>query len=162
MQPAEPQAEHRWLAKLAGEWDFENECSMGPDQPTLKFKGSESVRMLGELWAICEGRGEMPGGGTGYMTITLGFDPAKKKFVGTFVGSMMHMMWIYEGSLDSTGKILTLDTAGPSMAGNGSTAPYQDIIEFISDDHRTLSSQTIGPDGKWNRIMTQHYRRKKA
>jgi hypothetical protein len=161
MQLPEPQAEHRWLAQLAGEWDFENESSMGPDQPPMKFKGSESVRMLGDLWAMCEGRGEMPGGGTGQMIITLGYDATKKKFVGTFVGSMMHYMWLYEGSLDSTGKILQLDTTGPNMSGDGSMVQYQDLIEIVNDNERTLSSQTLGPDGKWVRFMTQHYRRKK-
>ena len=39
-------------------------------------------------------------------------------------------------------------------------AKYQDIIEIVSDDHRTLSSQIL-TDGKWHRFMTAHYRRRK-
>jgi hypothetical protein len=132
---------------------------MGPDQPPAKFTGSETVRSIGGVWVAGEGRGEMPGGGVGIMIMTLGYDPAKKRFVGTFIGSMMTNLWIYDGVLE--GNVLTLDSDGPSFVGDGKIVKYQDIIELISDDHRTLSSQTLGPDGKWNRFMTAHYRRKK-
>jgi hypothetical protein len=74
---------------------------------------------------------------------------------------MMTNMWVYEGTLDPTGKILTLDTEGPSFTAEGKTAKYKDIIELKSDDHRTLTSQVLGEDGKWNHFMTAHYRRKK-
>jgi hypothetical protein len=39
-------------------------------------------------------------------------------------------------------------------------AKYQDIIEFVSDRHRTLKSRMLGEDGKWNEVVTAHYRRK--
>src|SRR5262245_66093699 len=84
---AEPQKEHQWLQQLVGDWTFESECVMGPEQPPSKFMGTESVRSLGALWVLCEGRGEMPGGGMATTLMTLGYDPAKKRYVGTFVGS---------------------------------------------------------------------------
>ena len=67
---AEPQKQHQWLQSLVGEWTYESECSMGPDKPRQKFKGSESVRSLGGLWVLCEGQGEMPGGGSATMLMT--------------------------------------------------------------------------------------------
>jgi hypothetical protein len=158
---AEPQKEHQWLQKLVGEWTSEVEAAMGPDKPTEKFKGTESARSLGGLWVLCEGRGEMPGGGTANTIMTLGYDPARGKFVGTFVASMMTHLWVYEGTLDSAGKVLTLDTEGPGMAGDGKMVKYKDVIEFKSDDHRTLTSHMLGDDGKWQQFMTAHYRRKK-
>lgn len=63
--------------------------------------------------------------------------------------------------LSATGKVLTLDTEGPDFAIEGKLVKYQDIIEFKSDDHRVLSSQTLGDDGQWRQFMTAHYRRKK-
>ena len=158
---AEPQKEHEWLQKLLGEWTSEAEASMGPDKPCETFRGTDSVRTLGGLWVLCEGRGEMPGGGTANTLMTLGYDPAKGKFVGTFVASMMTHMWQYEGTLDASGKVLTLDTQGPGMAGDGTMAKYKDVIEFESDDHRTLTSHMATDDGKWVVFMTAHYRRKK-
>src|SRR4051794_24219243 len=159
MQPIEPQKEHQWLQQLVGEWTFENEATMGPGQPPVKFSGTERVRSLGGLWVLCEGQGDTPGGGTFTTLMTLGYDPAKKRFVGTFIGSMMTNLWAYEGELDAAGKVLTLDTEGPSFAGDGTMVPYQDIIEVRSADHRMLSAQARGADGKWQRFMTANYRR---
>ena len=166
MQPPEPQKEHHWLQKLVGEWTYEHDCSMGPDKPSEKFTGTESVRSLGGLWTVGEGRGPMPDGGTATTIMTLGYDPVKKKFVGTFIGSMMTHMWIYDGQLDPTGKTLTLDCEGPSFTPDGKVvqgkmAKYQDIIEFKTADHRVLRSQALGDDGKWTPFMEAHYRRRK-
>src|SRR5262245_46277943 len=95
----EPQQEHQWLHQLLGDWIFETEATMEPGKPPEKFTGSESVRSLGGVWVLCEGRGEMPGGGGGTTIMTLGYDPARQRFVGTFIGSMMTHMWVYEGEL---------------------------------------------------------------
>ena len=157
----EPVKEHHWLQKLVGEWTYETECSMGPDQPPAKATGTESVRTLGGLWVLCEGQGEMHCGGTATTLMTLGYDPARKRFVGTFIGSMMTHMWLYDGRLDESGKVLTLDTEGPSFTAEGKMTKYQDIIDFKSDDHRVLSSRALGEDGRWVGFMTAHYRRRK-
>ncbi|MGH8728980.1 MAG: DUF1579 domain-containing protein, partial [Burkholderiales bacterium] len=111
----EPQKEHEWLQKLVGEWTYESDCSMGPGKPNEKFKGTESVRSLGGLWILAEGRGEMPGGGAATMLITLGYDPQRKRYVGTWIGSMMTYLWVYDGGLDAAGKVLTLNAEGPDM-----------------------------------------------
>jgi hypothetical protein len=66
-------------------------------------------------------------------------------------------MWLYEGSL--AGEVLTLDCEGPDFANPGQTCAYQDVVELLSDDHRTLTSHMKGPDGQWHRIMQAHYRR---
>jgi Protein of unknown function (DUF1579) len=158
---AEPQKEHRWLEKLVGKWTSEAEATMEPGKPPEKFTGTETVRSLGGLWFLAEGRGEMPGGEKGTTVMTLGYDPQKKRYVGTFVASMMTHMWLYEGKVDEAGRTLTLDTEGPSMAGDGTMSKYQDSMKFESDDHRVLTSQMLGPDGKWQKIMSIHYRRAK-
>lgn len=160
MQVPEPLKEHRWLQRLVGEWTFEMEMTMGPDQPPMKSHGRETVRSLGGLWTIGEGVGEVPGGGTHQSIMTLGFDPQTKRFVGTFIASVMTHLWPYNGTLDPSEKVLTLDSEGPGFAGDGTMSKYQDIIEFVSDDHRTLSSQVLGPDGVWIPFMKAHYRRK--
>ena len=161
METPQPQSEHKWLERLVGEWTYEHECNMGPDQPPMKATGTESVRSLGGLWTMGEGRGEMPDGTAGVTMMTLGYDPTSKRFVGTFIGSMMTHMWVYSGTLDAAGKVLTLDTDGPDFSGAPGLIPYQDIIEFVSDDHRTLKSQLRDKDGNWQQFMTAHYRRKK-
>lgn len=160
---AKPEQQHQWLQKLRGDWTSEATCAMGPDQPdqNMTMRGTESVKGIGDLWIVCEGKGEMPGGGDAHMRLTLGYDPAKKKFIGSWVGSMMTHMWVYEGELDPSGKVLTLNTEGPSMMEPGKTEQYRETIELKNPDHRVFTSSMKGPDGKWATFMTCHYRRVK-
>jgi len=158
---AEPQEQHRWLQKLVGEWDVEFEAVMGPDQPSTKSAGTESVRALGDLWVLGEGRGEMPDGTPATTVLTLGYDPQKQRFVGTWIGSMMTYLWVYDGELDAAQRVLTLNSDGPSMTGDGALAKYRETIEFKSDDHRVFTSRVLGDDGTWQQFMTAHYRRQR-
>jgi len=153
----EPLAEHRWLQALVGDWTFEGEGTMGPDKPPHRFTGTETVRSIGGVWVQLEGRGEMPDGTPSITLMTLGYDPAKKRYLGTWIGSMMTHMWIYDGVLD--GNVLTLETEGPDFVTEGKTTRYRDTIEIESAEHRVLSSQALGDDGSWHTFMTAHYRR---
>ena len=161
MTEALPQKEHQWLQKLVGEWTYDIEATMEPGKPPEKSSGTESVRSLGGLWIVAEGLGEMPGGGAATTMLTLGYDPQKQRFVGTWIGSMMTNLWVYDGALDAAERVLALDAEGPSMAGDGKIAKYQDRIELKSDDHRVLTSHVLGEDGEWHGFMTVHYRRNK-
>jgi hypothetical protein len=157
---AKPQQEHEWLNKLVGDWSYETdpvECE--PGKPPEQMKGSESVRLLGGLWAICEGKSSIPGGDEHRMVMTIGYDP-EKGYLGTWIGSMMTHMWIYKGELDSSGKKLTLSAEGPDFVEKGKTAQYRDTIEFVDDDYRTLTSTALQADGTWKEFMKAHYRRK--
>lgn len=158
---AEPQKEHHWLQQLVGEWTFESEAMMGPDQPPMKSGGSESVRPLGGLWTLGEGQGKMPDGSLATTLMTLGYDPQKGRFVGTWIGSMMTNLWVYDGELDADGRKLSLYSEGPSMSGDGTMGKYRDAIEVVNDDHRIMTSEFQGEDGNWHKFMTAHYRRKK-
>lgn len=157
---ATPQAEHRWLQQLVGEWTSEARMTMAPEAEACQ--GSESVRSLGGLWILAEGRGEMPGGGTATMLMTLGYDPAKKRYVGTWVGSMMTHLWVYDGELDPGGTVLTLNSEGPDMspgAAPGKVARYKDVITIDGAGQRTLTSHCQSADGSWQQFMAATYRR---
>lgn len=155
---AQPQKEHEWLQQLVGEWTFEHAPCDGQEGPPST--GSDSVRSIGGLWVLCEGKFEMPGHGTATTIMTLGYDPDKKKFVGTFIGSMMTFLWTYEGELDASGKVLKLDAVGPNFMVPGTTAKYQDSIEIKGPNERKLTSHSLGDDGKWVEFMKATYRRK--
>jgi Protein of unknown function (DUF1579) len=154
----EPQIQHKWLDKFIGTWTSETEYRMEPDRAPSKMTGTEVVRSIGGVWIVAEGAGDLPDGDTGITMMTLGFDPQLDRFVGTFVGSMMTHLWLYNGSLDATGKVLILDTEGPNFSQTA-MAKYQDSIEFIDDNHRVMTSQILGDDGNWLLFMTTHYRR---
>lgn len=151
----EAQTTHEWLQRLVGEWTYEMDAT-GPDGEPMKLKGTESVRSLG-AWVVCEAREEQSEGMTSLMSLC--FDPARQRFVGSFVGSMMPHLWIYEGQLDATGTVLTLETEGPSFEVEGETAKYRDTLKVRGENHRILSSSYLRPDGEWRQFMTMHYRR---
>jgi len=150
----EPKPQHRWLEQLVGNWTFESEALMGPDQPPMKSAGTQATRMLGGLWMLGEGQSDM-----GTMLFTLGFDSKAGHFVGSFIGSMMDLLWIYDnGWLDAAEKVLTLEANGPNFEQTG-IARYQDSFEIVGHDHHILRSQIQQPDGSWLQFMTSHYRR---
>jgi Protein of unknown function (DUF1579) len=157
----EPQKEHQWLQKLVGDWTYEAEETAKAGQPEAKVTGTEHVRSMGDIWVVAEGEGEMPGGGAATTMMTLGYDPGKKRFVGTWIGSMMTHQWLYDGELDPSQRVLTLESEGPSMSGDGTMSKYRDAIEFKSDDHRVLTASVLGEDGKWQTFMAMAYRRTK-
>ena len=162
MMKAEPQKEHEWLQVFVGEWTLEHDDKAAEAGPSSGAPWTESVRSLHGLWVVFEGQGEMPGGGAATTVMTLGYDPRKQRYVGTWVGSMMAYLWVYEGTLDASGKILTLDTEGPDFsAADGKLKRYRDVITLESDDHRVLTSHMLGEDGEWSHFMTAHYRRKR-
>jgi hypothetical protein len=158
---AEPQKQHEWLKRLVGEWIMESEAPAEPGQEPEKLTGVETVRTLGDIWVVFEGRGQMPGGCEGTTLMTLGYDPQKGRFVGTWHGSMMTNLWVYDGELDAAELELRLDSEGPSFSGDGTIDKYRDVIEVVDDDHRRLKGHVLGADGQWNHFMTASYRRKK-
>jgi hypothetical protein len=155
-----PVKEHQWLAQFVGEWESESEGTMGPDQPPIKCKGSATTRMLGGFWVISEIKNTMAGA-TMHAVQTIGYDTAQKKYVGTWVDSMMNHMWRYEGEVDPTGKILTLEAEGPNFMAEGKLTKFRDAYEFESKDHIVATSSILGEDGKWITFMTGQLRRKK-
>jgi len=161
MQTPEPTIEHQWLLQLVGDWEFEHECKMGPDQPASTSTGSQTTRAIGSLWTLGEMESPGPDDQPMRSLMTLGFDPAKGKFVGSFVASCMTFQWLYEGKLDANQRILTLDAEGPSFSGDGSMAKYQDIIEVIDQDNYLFSSQLQDGEGNWVKFMHGKYTRKK-
>ncbi|HJQ79523.1 MAG TPA: DUF1579 domain-containing protein [Lacipirellulaceae bacterium] len=155
-----PQKEHQWLNKLVGEWDTEGEMQMGPGADPIKSTGTDSARMLGGFWLVSDVKGEVMGTSI-EARLTLGYDPAKKKYVGTWIDSMTSYMWNYEGSVDDTGKILTLNTEGPGFHGGGQMTKFKEVIEIKNKDERTFTSSFQEEDGTWTKMMSVTYRRKK-
>lgn len=155
--PPEPQ--HHWLQKLVGDWVFEVQVPAGPDTPATTLHGTERVRPVGELWVVAEGSGPMPGGKEAFTQMTLGYDPARQGFVGTWIGSMMTHLWIYEGELDPSGTTLTLSAEGPNPETESGTGKYRDVITWLADGRRTLTSFMLLEDDSWRQLMKAEYRR---
>lgn len=153
---AQATAEHRWLQQLEGSWKFLGECKM-PDG-TITQEGTQTIRPFGDLWMLFEAETKMEPEPFRSI-ITLGFDPARGKFVGSFIATMMSSFWTYEGTLDAAKKVLPLNSVGPRMDGKPGSAQYQDEIEIVSKDEYIFRARLQQDDGKWIEFMTSRYSR---
>ncbi|WP_426127056.1 DUF1579 domain-containing protein [Pararhizobium sp. PWRC1-1] len=151
--------EHHWLQQLTGRWRVTFDPPEGSDHQDAGGTWEENVRSLGGTWIVSETTGTMADGSEATNILSLGYDPAKKRYVGSFVSSAMTNLWIYEGTLDDTGTVLTLDCEGPDFDTPGQTARYQDIITIRDVDTRNFSSRIRSPDGTWKPIMSCNYNR---
>ena len=156
----EPQAEHAWLEQLAGEWTFTSEADMGPGVPPMKSEGTESVRVLGGFWLVAEGQTEAFGQPMTTI-LTLGYDASEAHYTGSWIGSCMDQMWVYEGALNEDKTELALMTEGPNMIDPSVTAKYKEVMKIVDEDHRTFTSYMQGEDGAWTAFVKSEYTRKK-
>ena len=156
-----PTKEHEWLKQFIGEWETDSEATMGPDQPAMKCSGTITTTALGGFWVVSNVKMSNP-----LMSMdaiqTIGFDAESKKYVGSWVDSATGHLWKYEGTVDDTGKILTLEADGPNFMEPGKTGKFRDVYEFKTKDHIAVSSLMQGPDGKWISFMTGNSKRKAA
>jgi len=154
-----PIKEHEWLQQLVGEWRTETKMTMGPDQPEMTSRGTESVKSLGGLWAYTEGQGQMPDGASINYYSALGYDVSFKEYRGCWFASVSSHLWKQVGTLSGDGKTMTLNCAGPNMTKDGETANYRDVIELIDENHRTMTSYGEDEKGEWQQFMKTTYTR---
>lgn len=155
----QPVKAHEWLTQLEGEWEYDAEMYMEGQEP-LKTKGTEEVRAIGGFWILAENKADFMGQPfTGLLT--LGYDVEEKQYVGTWADSMSGYLWKYEGSLDETGKVLTLNTSGPCPAKPGTHSKFKEVLEVKSPDRKVFTSSIQNEDGEWMTMMKIDYRRKK-
>lgn len=155
-----PTAEHTWLQQMVGEWKTDTEAYMEPGKPPVHSKGAVSVRPVGSFWTVSEIKDtmmNMPFSGQ----MTFGYDPTKKKYVATAVNNITNQLWLYEGTVDATGKTLTLETEGNCPKQPGKLLKFKDVIEFPDKNHQTFTSYIQTDDGKWVPMMASHATRQK-
>jgi hypothetical protein len=159
MKAPEPVEEHGWLQQLLGNWTWEHDAPAQEGKPAATYRGTETVRSIDGLWFIAEGQGDFGEAGNVTNVMTLGFDPARQRYVGTFIGSMMTNLWVYEGEVDKSRNSLVLHTEGPSFTDPAARAQYRDELTIVDRDYRTLTSGYVDDAGKLVVFMTAHYRR---
>ncbi len=152
-----PETPKTYLQRIVGSWEYDQEVINGPGQPPQKAKGTEDGRMVGP-WAMLETHGESAGGPfTGILTIGPTADP--KRYVATWISSMSPDMVQYQGSLDESGRVLTLDALLPDPTDPTKQARFRDVIELVDDGHKSLRSM-MEMNGNWITYVTGHYRRR--
>ena len=154
-----PVKQHELLKKFEGQWTTTGKAAATEGQPAVETKGSIKSRMLGKFWVVSDMSAEMSG--TKFQALqTIGYDPQKQQYTGTWVDSMMNHMWHYEGRYEESANRLILEAEGPSFDAPGKTAKYRDIYEFKSPGHIVTKSEVRQGD-KWITFMTGEAKRTK-
>ena len=157
-QGPKPGPEHARLAKDEGVWDATVEMMFGPPgSPATTAKGTETNRMLGGLWLVSDFESEM-GGQPFHGRGVLGFDPARKRYVGTWVDSMTTSLATLEGSYDAKTRTL----AGVMETNEkGKKVRTRQTTEWRDDGSRVFSMYApAGPKAKERLVMRITYVRR--
>ena len=158
--PPGPAKEHEWLQRLTGDWETELEVMTAPGQPPMKVKGTETTRKIGQLWVLTEAETKPPAMPFA-RALAVGYDPAKKKYVGTWVDSNSTNIGRYEGTVDAAGNTLTLEGEIPHPYDAVKMVKVREVIELKSADEKVVTTSLQGDDGNWLTLVTVKAQRKK-
>jgi hypothetical protein len=161
--PPKPTAEHKILAADEGTWDAAiKSYPNGPDSEPMAAKGVEVNTVLpGGLWISStfqadfggmafEGRGQF------------GYDPNKKKYVGTWIDSTSAALTVLEGSYDAKTKTLTYKGDGVCPI-DGTKVAQRMVTTTKADGTREFVLYVTGTQtgGKEARVMQIAYTKRK-
>lgn len=159
----EPSPQHKIVMQDIGQWDavvklWMNEQGVADASiEPMVSKGKEVNRKLGEFWCISTFKGEFAGMPFEGHSVS-GFDPIKKKFVGSWTDSFtpnaMHMV----GTYDEATKTLTSQTKGIGM--DGKEVIGQSTLVYKDEQTRLLTTYEF-VDGKPVKSMEITYTRTK-
>lgn len=141
---AKPGPEHALLARDVGVWDATVEMRMAPGDKAQVSKGVEQSHLVGGLWLITDFKSQVMGQpfeGRG----ALGFDPAKQKYVGTWVDSMSLSISPSEATYDAATRTLSGWMEGPDMSGK--IVRSRETTVWKNDDTRVFTIYSKSPDG---------------
>jgi hypothetical protein len=157
---AVPSDEHVFLHQFVGEWRTEGKMkdASGKEAETL---GLEYDRMvLGDFWLFFVYNSQMNGKpfvGHGM----IGYDPSRKKYIGTWVDSMSPYMATFEGTVDPKTRALTLETSGTDPATEKECKGRM-VYQFQDAEHRSLQSFKLDESGAPKMMFELHYTKESA
>ncbi len=154
----QPAPEHEWLHHQVGDWNVKCSYFMGsPDSP-IEVDGKETVVALGDFWVVATFEADMLGTPMCGHAST-GYDPVKKKFVGTWKDTSTPFLYTFEGLLEDTGDAKTLRMSGENFDPvRECPATYVSHIKYFSDDERVLNLGVEGDGGVYP-ILEYYYTR---
>ena len=134
--PQQPGEEHKILKAELGTWKADMKIWMpGADEPMMA-SGEEVNEMFGEFWVVSKFKANMMGQPFEGRA-SMGYDPVKKKYVGTWFDTMTPHMSFMEGTYDKDSKTLTMMTTGIGMDGKPSKG--KNVVVTKDDGSRVFT-----------------------
>ncbi len=158
-QPVSPLTpEHELLKKDVGTWNTAGKIWPGPGAEPIVSQGRETYELLpGGLWLVSRFEGTTAGKPFASAG-TWGYDPAEKKYVGTWVDSMTPRIMTFKGDYDPQTKTMTRISDGRDPI-TGQTIKFKTITRYMDDDTRLFEMYLIIPNGQLWKMMEVEYQR---
>jgi Protein of unknown function (DUF1579) len=158
MPMPKPGPEHEILKKDVGVWDATVESTMEPGGKPNVSKGVETNTLLGDgLWLIQDFKGEVQSAPFQGHGVT-GYDPSKKKYVGTWVDSMSTGLSTSEGTYDPKTKTMTTRFEGPGP--DGTIMKMRTTSEWKDANNRVFTMYSPAGQGGEFAMMKITYKRR--
>lgn len=158
----QPTKHHEVLKGEVGVWDAEVAFWMaGPDAEPARSQAVETNRLIGGMWVISDFEGTF--GGMKFLGHgQLGYDPAKKKYVGTWVDGMAPTLMLMEGTYDEDTQTMIMFSEGVDPQ-TGKMQTMRNTTRYLSDDEKimTMATAPAGSDA-FVKVMEIRYKRRKS
>lgn len=141
-----------------GTWDCSVKFYYDPSAEPVESKATEVNRMVGEMWAVSEFKGEIMGAPF-HGAAQMGYDPVKKKYVSQWIDSMSPFAIQMEGTYDEKTKTLTSfgkmkDPAGAEMDGKW-------VVVYKNENERSMTMSSK-PDGAKDFVVMMEVQYKRS
>jgi uncharacterized protein DUF1579 len=153
-----PSKEHEIFKNDVGTWDATMKLFGVPGAEPTVSKCTETNELVGGMWLVSRFEGElmgMPFTGIG----TWGYDPAEKKYVGTWIDNMSPYPQVLRGDYDAATKTLSaMAESRDPMSGEKVT--YQETVRSVDPNTRLFTMSL--PDGKggYQKMLEIEYKRR--
>jgi hypothetical protein len=155
-----PGPEHEVLKLDVGTWDAVVETFPGPGAPPMTSKGVETNTLgCGGLCLISDFKGEFMPGMSFHGHGTTAWDPAKKRYVGSWTDSMSAGISFGESTHDASSKTVTGTLEGRDASG--ALVKSRSVVSYTDADRRVMTMYTTLPDGTEMQTMRISYTRRK-
>ena len=146
-----PTEAHKILATEEGTWDATVKAYVGgPNAEPSVSKGVETNEMMpGGMWLVSKFDGEF-GGNKFQGRGQFGFDPLKKKYVGTWVDSMSPTLSVLEGTYDA--KTKTMSYVGDGVDVSTKAKYTQRMVTTTKDDGSRVFSLFMKYEGRGDEV----------
>jgi len=128
-----PTAEHKLIHQGIGTWEGTLTMHM-PGMSTEPVPSTEVVTAMGPFWTTsrfeCDFMG-MPFVGAGSM----GYDPNKKKYLGTWIDNMSPALAVMEGEMDKESGKLTMHYEAMNMM-TGKLSPHSNVMTMTENSYK--------------------------
>ncbi len=149
--------EHSQIQRKTGTWKVHCCYFMGGDANPVEVDGTETGKMLGQLWCKSHFEADMMGSplsGNG----SLGYDPVKKKYISTWNDSTAPFLYLFEGDFNSETNALELSGENYDPVRQ-CPALYRSRIEFKGDNEHVLDLSIDVPEGLPIKVLSYHFTR---